>query len=516
MKVIVADEIVGAKLGGDGRPQVVERRCNTVELGRIQVAEDRVQAIVLDRLDLLERLDTTRRDANEDHPSIVRDADAFDETSLLHAIDDARGIAERHVEQLGHTAHRQIAVMLEQPHDMHVGHADAGLDETTRTGAAESRDHVVDAGCDSRLGRVAGDSCGWINSSHDVNNLAAGNHHVNMQYRGKLEVGGGGPVRFALMIEPQQGFSYAEQLAIVRRAEAAGFESFFRSDHYQSFPGPEGEPTTDAWTVLAGLARETTTIGLGVLVSPVTFRHAGSLAKVVTTVDEMSGGRVEFGVGAGWNDVEHRQLGLPFPPIEERADLLEDNLAILHGLWGEPDGWSYAGKQLNIDGARFYPKPVDVEGRPRLPNGAVRPRLLVGGGGTPRSMRIAARYADEFNLSSSTPDQARQKYAELTAACEAIGRDPSTITRSTMAGVLMGRDEAQLEQRKRALLSAFGEDAGGEDWIDAREPRWVFGTPAAARAMVARFEEAGAERIMLQNFIPRDLEMIDLMAEVLF
>ena len=120
-------------------------------------------------------------------------------------------------------------------------------------------------------------------------------------------------MRFALMIEPQQGLTYADQLAIVQRAEAVGFESFFRSDHYQSFPGPAGEPTTDAWAVLAGLARETTTITLGTLVSPVTFRPVGNLAKVVTTVDEMSGGRVEFGLGAGWNEGEHRQLGLPFP-----------------------------------------------------------------------------------------------------------------------------------------------------------------------------------------------------------
>jgi F420-dependent oxidoreductase-like protein len=323
-------------------------------------------------------------------------------------------------------------------------------------------------------------------------------------------------VRFALMIEAQQGLTYDEQLAIVRRAEAAGFESFFRSDHYQSFPGPAGERTTDAWTVLAGLARDTSRIGLGVLVSPVTFRHTGSLAKVVTTVDEMSGGRVEFGLGAGWNDEEHRQLGLPFPPINERADLLEDSLAILHGLWGEPDGWSYTGKQLKIEGARFYPKPVDAPGRPRLPNGAARPRLLVGGGGTPRSMRIAARYADEFNLSSSSPDVAREKYAAIAAACEAIGRDPATMTRSTMAGVLIGRDADEVDRRKRALLDAFGDDAGGEDWIDAREPRWILGTPDQARAMVARFEEAGAQRIMLQDFLPRDLEMIDLMAEALF
>ena len=323
-------------------------------------------------------------------------------------------------------------------------------------------------------------------------------------------------MRFALMIEAQQGLTYEDQLAIVRRAEAAGFESFFRSDHYQSFPGPAGERTTDAWAVLAGLARETSRIGLGALVSPVTFRHTGSLAKVVTTVDEMSGGRIEFGLGAGWNDEEHRQLGLPFPPINERADLLEDGLAILHGLWGEPDGWSYTGKQLQIEGAQFYPKPVDAPGRPRLPNGAARPRLLVGGGGTPRSIRIAARYADEFNLSSSSPDVAREKYAAIAAACEAIGRDPATMTRSTMAGVLIGRDADELNRRKQALLDAFGDDAGGEDWFDAREPRWIFGTPDQARAMVARFEAAGAQRIMLQDFLPRDLDMIDLMAEALF
>src|SRR5882724_12653892 len=126
------------------------------------------------------------------------------------------------------------------------------------------------------------------------------------------------------MIEPQQGLTYAEQLAIAKRAEAAGFEHLFRSDHYQSFPAPSGEPTTDAWAVLAGLARETSRITLGTLVSPVTFRSVGNLAKVVTTVDEMSGGRVEFGLGAGWNEPEHRELGLPFPPIKERADLMEE------------------------------------------------------------------------------------------------------------------------------------------------------------------------------------------------
>jgi F420-dependent oxidoreductase-like protein len=323
-------------------------------------------------------------------------------------------------------------------------------------------------------------------------------------------------MRFALMIEPQQGLSYAEQLAIVQRAESVGFESFFRSDHYQSFPGPSGEPTTDAWAVLAGLARETTTIGLGTLVSPITFRSAGNLAKVVTTVDEMSGGRVEFGLGAGWNVPEHHQLGLPFPEIRERADMLEEHFAVLRGLWGEPDGWSFAGRHVAIEAASFHPKPVPRPGRPVGPNGAARPRLLAGGEGSPRSLRIAARYADEFNLSSSSPENAVGKFAALRAACEAIGRDPATMRRSVMAGTLIGRDEAEISRRKADLLAAFGAEAGGEDWIDAREPRWILGTPDQARAMVTRFADAGAERIMLQDFLPRDLDMIDLMAEALF
>jgi F420-dependent oxidoreductase-like protein len=323
-------------------------------------------------------------------------------------------------------------------------------------------------------------------------------------------------VRFALMIEPQQGLTFEEQLAVVQRAEAVGFESFFRSDHYQSFPGPAGAPTTDAWAVLAGLARGTSTITLGTLVSPVTFRPAGNLAKVVTTVDEMSGGRVEFGLGAGWNEIEHRQLGLPFPDIKTRGDMLEEHFAVLHGLWGEPDGWSFQGRHVTIEDALFRPKPVARPGRPTFPNGTARPRLLTGGEGSPRSMRIAARYCDEFNLSSTSPDKAAAKFDDLRAACEAIGRDPATMGRSVMAGVLIGRDASELAARKAALLEAFGNEAAGDEWIDAREPRWVLGTPEQARAMVARFEAAGAERIMLQDFLPRDLAMIDLMAEALF
>lgn len=323
-------------------------------------------------------------------------------------------------------------------------------------------------------------------------------------------------MRFALMIEPQQGLSYADQLAIVQRAETVGFESFFRSDHYQSFPGPAGEPTTDAWAVLAGLARETRRIKLGTLVSPVTFRTLGNLAKVITTVDEMSGGRVEFGLGAGWNDDEHAQLGLPFPEIGERGDILEEQLQALRGLWGEPDGWSFEGDHVRIADARFYPKPVARPGRPTGPNGASRPRILTGSSGSPRAMRIAARYSDEFNLSSASPDGAREWYGKLDEACRAIGRDPASIGRSVMAGVLIGRDDAEVARRKTELLTAFAQESGGDEWFDAREPRWILGTREAARAMVRRFEEAGAERIMLQDFLPRDLEMVSQMAELLF
>lgn len=322
-------------------------------------------------------------------------------------------------------------------------------------------------------------------------------------------------MRFALQIEPQQGLSYGDHVAIAKRAEANGFETLFRSDHYASFPGPAGMPSTDAWAVLAGLARDTDRIGLGTLVSPVTFRHPGHLAKVATTVDEMSGGRVEVGVGAGWNNLEHRQLGFSFPPIKERADLLEDQLAILHGLWGEPDGWSYQGNVVSISEANFKPKPVDVPGRPRTPIGGARPRILVGGGGSPRSYRLAARYADEFNITSaSDPDKVRAAYAELDTACEAIGRDPASITRSAMIGVLVGRDDDEFRARLAAMTRTLGDDADA-DWLAERELRWIVGTPERARERVRQFAAVGVERIMLQDFLPWDLDMIDVMGEEL-
>ncbi len=312
-------------------------------------------------------------------------------------------------------------------------------------------------------------------------------------------------MRYVLMIEAQQGLTYDDQLAIAQRAEAAGFEALFRSDHYESFPGPAGRPTTDAWTVLAGLARETTRLRLGVLVSPVTFRLPGTIAKIAATVDQMSGGRVELGLGAGWNEDEHRRHGVVFPPIGERADMLEEQLAIVHGLWEEPNGWSFEGAHYRVEDAIFQPKPVQ---RPRPP-------IIVGGEGSPRSLRIAAKFADEFNVTSSDPERVADRYARLDDACRAIGRDPATMRRSAMVGTLIGRDEIELSARKRALLNEVTADEQGEEWFATRERRWILGTPDQARAKVARFAAAGVERLMLQDFLPRDLDMIDQLGEEL-
>ncbi len=240
--------------------------------------------------------------------------------------------------------------------------------------------------------------------------------------------------------------------------------------------------------------------------SPVTFRHPGAFAKVVTTVDEMSGGRLDVGVGAGWNEVEHRSLGLEFPPIQARADLMEDQLAILHGLWTEPDGWSYEGHQIHVEAALFRPRPVQ---RPHPP-------IIIGGTGSPRSLRMAVRYADEYNMSSADADECREVFGRLDAECQRAGRDPRSIRRSVMAGVLMASSPAEMAKRAAAQMAMVEDDgADGSDaraWLDARRSRWVMGTPDEARATVARFAEAGAERLMLQDLLPRDLDMIELAA----
>jgi F420-dependent oxidoreductase-like protein len=312
-------------------------------------------------------------------------------------------------------------------------------------------------------------------------------------------------MRFALMTEPQQGIDYQGVLALAQAADAAGFEAFFRSDHYTSFPGATGRHTTDAWATLAGLARETTRIRLGTLVSPVTFRIPGELAKVAATVDEMSGGRVEVGVGAGWNEDEHAQLGLPYPDTKTRMDQMEEELTILRGLWDEPDGWSFEGVHWQVRGSLFRPR---YDGSTPRADGRRRPNIIVGGTGKPRSLRLAARHADEYNASGSSPAEVAVINRELDAACVAIGRDPKSITRSVMSGVLIGRDQADMDGRRDALIADIG-----DSFLEARTGRWVMGTFDEARSVVQAYADAGAQRLMLQTFLPRDVEHVRVMGE---
>lgn len=319
-----------------------------------------------------------------------------------------------------------------------------------------------------------------------------------------------GAMHLALMTEPQQGLSYDDILAAARSAEDAGLEAFFRSDHYASFPGPAGEPTTDAWATLAGLARETSRIRLGALVSPVTFRLPGPFAKVVTTVDEMSGGRIEVGMGAGWNDEEHVQHGIPFPPLGERYEMLEEAVEILHGLWSEPDGWSFRGRHWSVEDARFHPRPSELRADGSHPN------LILGGAGRPRLARLVARFADEFNLTSASPGGAREANRRIDTACEAGDRDPRNVRRSAMTGVLIAETPAELQDRIRMLLDFTGADDGvdAQAWLAERRSRWIIGTLDEAGERLAAFADAGVERVMLQDFIPRDLDMIALMGRL--
>jgi F420-dependent oxidoreductase-like protein len=313
-------------------------------------------------------------------------------------------------------------------------------------------------------------------------------------------------MRFALMTEPQQGLSYDEILALALAAEEAGLETFLRSDHYTSFPGEAGLPTTDAWATLAGLARDTSRIGLGSLVSPVTFRTPGHFAKMVATVDEMSGGRVEVGMGAGWNDQEHAELGIPFPPLGERYEMLEEAVAIVHGLWTEPDGWRFEGKHWQVAGSRFHARPAR--------GGRRHPPIILGGDGGPRLARLAARFADEFNLSSATPQKSREAFGRMRDACAAIGRDPASLRLSAMTGVLLAESPAELRDRIREQLAFTGADDDAEAWLAERTDRWILGTLDEASSRVQALADAGAERIMLQDFLPRDLAMVGLMGRL--
>ncbi len=247
-------------------------------------------------------------------------------------------------------------------------------------------------------------------------------------------------MRYALMLEPQEGTTYRALRAHAVLAESAGFEAFFRSDHWLSLEGAPERPATDAWTTLAGLARETHTIRLGTLVSPVTFRLPVALAKIVASVDEMSDGRVELGMGAGWSIPEHERFGIPFPALGERLDRLEEAIQVVSGLWTETP-LTFHGRFYQLRDAICEPKPVQ---RPRPP-------IIVGGVGRRRTVELAARLADELNLDMLEPGASREAFARLDVACEAGDRDPQAVTRSVMIPWPTGSVE---EQRERVAAYA--------------------------------------------------------------
>jgi F420-dependent oxidoreductase-like protein len=296
--------------------------------------------------------------------------------------------------------------------------------------------------------------------------------------------------------EPQQGASYDDLLAVAREAERLGFDAFFRSDHFLTMGPGTGEPgPTDSWVTLAGLARETERIRLGTLVTSATFRLPGPLAIAVAQVDAMSGGRVELGLGAGWFQDEHRAYGIPFPDTGERFDRLEEQLAIVTGIWTTPEGerFDFQGRHYRLENSPALPKPVQ---RPRPP-------VIVGGLGKRRTPALAARYADEFNVSFAPLSDFETLVAAVTAACEKADRDPSTMRRSTAQQLCCGEDEETYRRRAAAIHRQ----------PDELRANGLAGTVAEVTDKLGTFTEAGAERVYLQVLDLSDLDHLRLVAE---
>ncbi len=297
-----------------------------------------------------------------------------------------------------------------------------------------------------------------------------------------------------IFTEPQQGASYDDLLAVALRAETLGFGAFFRSDHFLAMGGGDGLPgPTDAWITLGAIARETTTIRLGTLVTSMTFRLPGPLAISVAQVDDMSNGRIELGLGAGWYQQEHEAYGIAFPPLGERFDRLEEQLEIITGLWATPVGGTFE----SPDG--HYP----ITGSPALPKPVQSPvPIIIGGGGPKRTPALAARFATEFN----TPFVNREFFAtqrdRVSSACEAIDRDPATMTLSAALVACVGSNEDDLARRAAAI---------GREPAELRE-NGAAGTPDEVAATIRAWAEAGAERIYLQVLDLGDLDHLDLIA----
>ncbi|UDY36030.1 LLM class F420-dependent oxidoreductase [Dermatobacter hominis] len=299
-----------------------------------------------------------------------------------------------------------------------------------------------------------------------------------------------------IFTEPQQGATYDQLLAVARAAEELGFGAFFRSDHYLAMGDISGLPgPTDAWITLAGLARDTSSIRLGTLVTAGTFRLPGPLAISVATVDAMSGGRVELGIGAGWYDDEHTAYGIPFPPLGERFDRLEEQLQIIEGLWTTP-----AGKTFDFDGQHYR-----VSDSPALPKTVQRPRppVIIGGFGPTRTPSLVARFADEYNVPFAGVDAVRSLNEGIDAACSAADRDPATVVRSVAQVLCCGADEAQVARRAKAI--------GRE--VDELRENGLAGTPDEVVATLEEFSAAGITRAYLQVLDLDDLDHLALVAE---
>jgi F420-dependent oxidoreductase-like protein len=298
-----------------------------------------------------------------------------------------------------------------------------------------------------------------------------------------------------IFTEPQQGASYEDILGIALATEEDGFGAFFRSDHYLKMGNVSGLPgPTDAWITLAGLARDTTHVRLGTLLSAATFRYPGVLAISVAEVDAMSGGRVELGLGAGWYDDEHTAYGLEFPPLGERFEKLEEQFEIINGLWTTDvnSTYSFSGKHYSLTNSPALPKPVQ----------SPRPPLIVGGHGAKRTPRLAARFADEFNVAFSSFDVSKNQFNLVDDACRAIGRDPKSLLRSVAQVVCCGANDAEVTRRAANI--------GRE--VDELKENGIAGTPDEVIEKIQMWGELGLSRLYLQVLDMKDLDHVHLIA----
>jgi alkanesulfonate monooxygenase SsuD/methylene tetrahydromethanopterin reductase-like flavin-dependent oxidoreductase (luciferase family) len=307
------------------------------------------------------------------------------------------------------------------------------------------------------------------------------------------------PIRVCLMIEGQEDVGWDHWPAIAGACERWDFDALFRSDHYISVDDRRERGSLDAWGTICGLAATTERIGLGTLVSPVTFRHPSVLTKLAVTADHISGGgRVEVGLGAGWWEVEHRGYGFPFPPTPTRMEILAEQLEIVRRQWAG-ERFSFEGSHYRIDELDALPKPLHM------------PRLILGGRAGPRSAELAARWADEYNTVFATPEECRDRKLAIAQAAERLGRDPAEIGFSLMTGCLVGADAGELRERARALAAWQGDpDADPDQFLASLPDSWVAGTVDRAVEDLRELRAAGVERVMLQDLLFEDLEMVDL------